>query len=67
MTPRLGMVTMDSHDAEPLGQWWAEQTGAEVVETNGGEYVVVKGGSLPIILSFQVPDATSGRTRRIST
>ncbi|MGI8644724.1 MAG: VOC family protein, partial [Nocardioides sp.] len=58
------MVTMDSPDAEPLAQWWAEQTGAEIIQTNGGEYVVVKGGSLPVILSFQkVPDATPGKNK----
>ena len=49
MTLRLGMVTLDSPDPEPLAQWWADQTGARIVETNGGEYVVVKGGAQPDI------------------
>jgi hypothetical protein len=64
MTLTLGMVTTDTHDAVELGQWWAEQTGAQVTETYDGWFVVVKGGSLPVILAFQkVEDATPGKNR----
>ena len=64
MTLRLGMVTVDTSDAEELGQWWAEQTGAEVDQTNEGWFVVLKGGGLPVLLAFQkVDDPTPGKNR----
>ena len=64
MTLRLGMVTVDTSDAEELGQWWAEQTGAEVDQTNGGWFVVLKGGGLPVLLAFQkVDDPTPGKNK----
>lgn len=64
MTLALGMITMDTTDAEALGGWWAAQTGAEIRETNGGWFVLVSGGSLPVRLAFQkVDDPTPGKNR----
>ena len=64
MALTLGMITMDTTDAEALGGWWAEQTGAQVGETNGGWFVLVSGGSLPTLLAFQkVDDPTPGKNR----
>jgi predicted enzyme related to lactoylglutathione lyase len=64
MTLRLGMVTIDTTDAERLGGWWAEQTGARVTETNNGWYVVMAGGALPLLLAFQkVDDPTPGKNK----
>lgn len=64
MTLTLGMITADTTDAESLGQWWAEQTGAEVAETNDGWFVIVKGGTLPVWLAFQkVEQPTAGKNR----
>ena len=58
------MVTVDTSDAEELGQWWAEQTGAEVDQTNGGWFVVLKGGGLPVLLAFQkVDDPSPGKNK----
>jgi hypothetical protein len=64
MTLKLGMVTVDTTDAESLGGWWAEQTGAEVFQTNDGWFVVLRGGGLPVLLAFQkVEDPTPGKNR----
>ena len=64
MTLRLGMVTIDTTDAERLAGWWAARLGAAVTETNGGWYVVLSGGGLPALLSFQkVDDPTSGKNK----
>ena len=64
MTLTLGMVTIDTSDAESLSQWWAEQTGAEIAQTNDGWFVVLKGGGLPALLAFQkVDDPTPGKNR----
>jgi hypothetical protein len=64
MTLRHSMVTVDTHDALELAEWWAKQTAAEITETNDGWYVMVRGGSLPVILSFQkVDDPTPGKNR----
>lgn len=64
MTVTLAMVTVDTLDADELGDWWAEQTGAQVVERNDGWYVMVAGGSLPVRLAFQrVEDPTPGKNR----
>jgi catechol-2,3-dioxygenase len=64
MTLTLGMVTIDTHDADALADWWAEQMGAEVMERNDGWYVVLQGGTLPIRLSFQkVEDPTPGKNK----
>lgn len=58
------MVTIDTTDADALAAWWAEQTGAEVVERNEGWYVIVAGGALPVQLAFQrVEDPTPGKNR----
>jgi predicted enzyme related to lactoylglutathione lyase len=58
------MITIDTTDAEPLAQWWADQTGAAVTETNDGWFVVVKGGELPLMLAFQRVEAvTPGKNK----
>ena len=44
MTLKLGMVTINTTDAEPLARWWAEQTQAEITQTNDGWFVVLEGG-----------------------
>jgi predicted enzyme related to lactoylglutathione lyase len=63
MTLKLGMVTIDTTDAEALAGWWAEQTGARITETHNGYYVVL-GGSLPVLVSFQkVDDPTPGKNK----
>lgn len=64
MALELGMITIDTTDAEALAGWWAEQTGAEIAETNDGWFVVVGGGGLPVLLAFQkVEDPTPGKNR----
>jgi predicted enzyme related to lactoylglutathione lyase len=64
MTLTLGMITVDTTDAESLGRWWAEQTGAEVVQTNDGWFVVLRGGGLPVMLAFQkVEQPTPGKNK----
>jgi len=64
MTLTLGMVTFDTNDAEALATWWAEQTGAEIVQNHEGYFVVVAGGSLKVLLAFQkVDDPTPGKNR----
>lgn len=64
MTLTVGMITTDTLDAEALGSWWAEQTGAEVAETNDGWFVIVRGGTLPVWLAFQkVEEVTPGKNR----
>lgn len=64
MTLTLGMVTVDTTDAESLARWWAEQTGAAVSQANDGWFVVLEGGGLPVTLGFQkVEDPTPGKNR----
>jgi hypothetical protein len=64
MTLTPGMITTDTLDPEPLATWWAEQTGAAIVQNHGGEFIVVAGGSLPLLLAFQkVPDPTPDKNR----
>jgi hypothetical protein len=64
MTLALGMVTFDTSDAESLATWWAEQTGAQIVQNHDGWFVVVAGGSLRLLLAFQkVDDPTPGKNR----
>jgi predicted enzyme related to lactoylglutathione lyase len=64
MTLTLGMVTIDTSDADSLARWWAEQTGAEISQTNEGWFVILKGGGLPVLLAFQkVDDPTPGKNR----
>ncbi len=64
MTLTLGMVTFDTTDAESLATWWAEQTGAKIVQNHDGWFVVVAGGTLSALLSFQkVDDPTPGKNR----
>ena len=64
MTLTLGMVNFDTDDAEALGQWWAEQMGAEIVQNHDGFFVVVAGGSLPVLMAFQkVDQPTPGKNR----
>src|SRR5688500_16294674 len=62
MTLTPGMITLDTADPEPLATWWAEQTGASIVQNHDGYFLVVAGGSLPLLLAFQkVPDPTPGK------
>ncbi|NLG20878.1 MAG: VOC family protein [Actinomycetales bacterium] len=64
MTLTVGMMTTDTTDAEALGGWWAEQTGAEIAETNDGWFVIIRGGTLPVWLAFQkVEEVTPGKNR----
>lgn len=64
MTLNLAMITVDTTDAESLATWWAEQTGAQVVEANDGWFVMVDGGGLPARLAFQkVEEVTPGKNR----
>lgn len=59
MTLKLGMVTINTTDPEPLARWWAEQTNAQITQTNGGWFVVLEGGGLPVTLAFQKVDDQS--------
>ncbi|MCC3265249.1 VOC family protein [Arthrobacter gengyunqii] len=59
MTLKLGMVTINTTDAEALARWWAEQTNAEITQTNEGWFVVLEGGGLPVMLAFQKVDDQS--------
>ena len=62
MTLTPGMITTDTADPEPLATWWAEQTGASIVQNHDGYFLVVAGGTLPLLLAFQkVPDPTPGK------
>ena len=64
MTLALGMITLDTADAEKLAGWWAEQLGGTITETNGGWYVVMQVRGLPIRVSFQkVEDPTPGKNK----
>ena len=64
MALTLGMITMDTTDAEALAGWWAEQTGASIGETYDGWFVMVSGGGLPATLAFQkIDDPTPGKNR----
>ena len=64
MTLSLGMITVDTTDAESLARWWAERLGATVQATNDGWFVVLEGGGLPTLLAFQkVEDPTPGKNR----
>ena len=63
MTMNLAMITVDTTDATALSEWWAEQTGGEILEKNDGWYVITQ---LPsgLRLSFQkVDDPTPGKNR----
>ena len=64
MTLTPGMITTDTLDPEPLATWWAEQTGASIVQNHDGYFIVVAGGSLPLLMAFQkVPDPTTDKNR----
>ena len=64
MTLTLAMVTIDTTDADAIAAWWAQQTGAEVVERNDGWFVIIAGGALPVQLAFQrVEEPTPGKNR----
>ena len=68
-TLTLGMITVDTHDANTLADWWAAQMGAEVLERNDGWYVVLAGGTLPdpvVLPEGRGPDARA-RTASTST
>ncbi len=62
MTLTIGMVTVDTRDAQRLGGWWAEQLGSEIAQDHDGWFVVVPAG--PVLLAFQkVEDPTPGKNR----
>jgi len=62
MTLTIGMVTVDTQDAERLGGWWAEQLGTEVAQNHDGWFLVVPAG--PVLMAFQkVEDPTPGKNR----
>lgn len=64
MTLNLAMITVDTTDAEGLAAWWAEQTGARIVDTNDGWFVILAGGGVPGRLAFQkVDEVTPGKNR----
>jgi hypothetical protein len=64
MTLSIGMITMDSGDAQSLADWWATQLGADVLATNDGWYVMLGGDGMPVGLSFQkVADPTPGKNK----
>ncbi len=64
MTLSIGMITVNSTDAESLASWWAAQLGAETLATNDGWYVMLGGEGMPVRLSFQkVDDPTPGRNK----
>lgn len=64
MSVSIGMITVDTTDAASLAQWWAEQTGGEVVEENDGWFVVVQLPQDGPRLAFQrVEDPTPGKNR----
>ena len=61
---RLGMVTVDTHDARALAQWWADQTGGELGDDYDGWFVTLEGGGLPVMPAFQkVDDPTPGKNK----
>lgn len=62
MTLTMGMVTVDTPDAQRLGGWWAEQLGTEVVQDHDGWFVVVP--APPVLMAFQkVEDPTPGKNK----
>lgn len=62
MAIRPIMVTFDSSDPLTLSSWWAERTGAPVVENFDDAYLVL--GLDGILLAFQqVPDPTPGKNK----
>ena len=64
MTLTLGMITMDTTDATGLAGWWADQTGAGVVQDFDGSFLILAGGGLPALLAFQkVDDPTPGKNK----
>ena len=64
MSLSIGMITVNTLDAETLATWWAAQLGAETLATNDGWYVVLGGDDIPVRLAFQkVDDPTPGRNK----
>jgi len=62
MTLTLGMITVDTPDAERLGTWWAEQLGTAVAQNHDGWFVVVP--APPVLMAFQkVEDPTPGKNK----
>lgn len=59
MALTIAMVTLDSTDPKPLAEWWAKQTGAEVIMDMDGWFQVVAGADLPVRLGFQKVDEVS--------
>ncbi|WP_435768613.1 VOC family protein [Nocardioides sp. SYSU DS0651] len=56
-------ITFDSTDPLPLAQWWAEQTGGEVVAENDGWFVVVDVPDGRQLAFQKVADPTPGKNR----
>lgn len=63
MTLTLSMVTFDTTDALALSHWWAEQTGAEVLEENDGWFVLIRLPSGQRVSFQKVDDPTPGKNR----
>lgn len=58
------MVTVDTLAPLPLAQWWAEQTGGEIVAENEGWFVTVKlPGDGPMMAFQKTSDPTPGKNR----
>ncbi|OUZ12506.1 glyoxalase [Aeromicrobium sp. PE09-221] len=63
MSLRPVMITCDSTDPLPLGRWWADQTGGEVIAENDGWFSVVQLSSGPRLAFQKVDDPTPGKNR----
>lgn len=65
----IGAITIDTTDALSLAKWWAEQTGATILEENDGWFVVMQlpetgQGHPGQRIAFQkVDDPTPGKNR----
>ncbi len=58
------MVTVDSQDPRVLADWWARQTGGEVLDENDGWFVQVRVPGHTPDLGFQrVEGPTPGKNR----
>ena len=64
MAMTLTMITVDTTDALALARWWADATGAEILQENQGWYVMTR---LPdgLRMSFQKVDEPSPGKNRI--
>lgn len=61
---RIEMVTFDARDPHALAQWWARQTGGEVVDGFEDDFVtVVPDGGGPRLGFQRVAEPTPGKNR----